>query len=310
MLIRSLSAILPAILLINTGCTGTTEPAAIPAQLIASDGTWGNTEGPAFDSKGALYFCARGSFKGIVVWTEKEGGRPFVAIDSVNGPGGLWIDEQDAIFVTGPGERKIWKVTPDKQITVLAEKFEADPARSRGPNDLVVAPNKSVYFTDPNGFYGEGPPGTVYRLTPEGQVTVFDNTVVGPNGIALSRDGKSLFVAGNVAKSTSRITRLAIQDDGSAGAKPEIATIENCVADGMDVDREGNIWLTCYSFGTAYRVSPEGRILETVTTKQKALTNCKFGPGADSFKLYLTSSDMERVTGYVYRAAVRVPGFR
>jgi gluconolactonase len=226
------------------------------------------------------------------------------------GPGGLWIDEQDNIFVTGPGERKIFKVAPDKQVTVLAEKFEPDASRAQGPNDLVVAPNKNVYFTDPNGFYGEAAPGTIYRLTPDGKVSVFDNTVVGPNGITISQDGKSLFVAGNVAKPTSKIVHFPLLEDGSAGTKSEIATIDNCVADGMDVDRDGNIWLTCYSYGTAYRVSPEGRILEKITTEHKALTNCFFGRGADRSHLYLTSSDMERVTGYIYRASVAVPGFR
>ncbi len=280
------------------------------AQLIAFDKTWGNTEGPAVDSKGVLYFCARGTFKGIVAWTESQGGRPYLAIDSVNGPGGLWIDEQDNIFVTGPGERKVFRVTRDKKVTVLAEKFEPDPSSSRGPNDLVVAPNKSIYFTDPNGFYGDAPPGTVYRLNPEGKVTVFDKSVTGPNGITISKDGKSIFVAGNVGKSTSKITQFPLLDDGSAGAKSEVAVIENCVADGMDMDREGNIWLTCYSFGTAYRISPDGRVLETLTTEQKALTNCFFGRGSDSSSLYLTSSDMDRVTGYVYRARTAVPGFR
>ena len=82
------------------------------------------------------------------------------------------------------------------------------------------------------------------------------------------------------------------------------------VADGMDLDRDGNVWLTCYSFGTAYLVDPTGKVIQTITTAQKALTNCLFGRGADHGNLYLTSSDMERVTGYIYRAKVPVPGFR
>ncbi|MBM3738816.1 MAG: SMP-30/gluconolactonase/LRE family protein [Acidobacteria bacterium] len=280
------------------------------AELIASDKTWGNTEGPALDSKGALFFCARGSFKGIVEWTPAGGGRHYVAVDAVRGPGGLWFDDEDNIYVTGPGERKIFKVDRDKRVTVLAENFEPNPKQARGPNDLILAPDKSIYFTDPNGFEGDGPPGTIYRLDPAGKVTVFDASVVGPNGITISQDGKWIFVGGNVAKSTARITRLEIRADGSAGAKSEIATIPECIADGMDIDREGNIWLTCYSFGTAYRVSPDGRILDTVVTEQKALTNCQFGRGADAHSLYLTSSDMARETGYVYRIRTAVPGFR
>ena len=90
----------------------------------------------------------------------------------------------------------------------------------------------------------------------------------------------------------------------------ELATVNSCVADGMAVDRERNLWLTCYSFGTAYRISPDGRVVETITTEHKALTNAVFGRGADSKSLYLTSSDMERVTGYIYRAKLSIPGLR
>jgi sugar lactone lactonase YvrE len=85
-------------------------------------------------------------------------------------------------------------------------------------------------------------------------------------------------------------------------------TVSLTVADGMAVDSQGAIWLTCYSFGTAWRVTPEGRITHKITTAQKALTNAKFGRGADVNHLYLTSSDMERVTGYIYRARVPVAG--
>src|SRR5262245_25515677 len=96
-------------------------PPTVIGEKIASDATWGNTEGPAIDSKGTLYFCARGKFKGIVAWTEKEGARRHVDLDAVNGPGGLWMDGEDNIYATGPGERKVWKISPDKKISVLAE---------------------------------------------------------------------------------------------------------------------------------------------------------------------------------------------
>src|SRR4051794_21350017 len=103
---------------------------------------------------------------------------------------------------------------------------------------------------------------------------------------------------------------MGSQCDGSAGSMSRHALVQDCVADGMAVDRDGAIWLTCYSFGAAYRVAPDGQITHKVTTGQKALTNAKFGRGSDNTSLYLTSSDMERVTGYIYRATVPVPGPR
>ena len=282
----------------------------IGATLVASDKSWGNTEGPAVDSKGTLYFTSRGTFKGIAAWSEREGARQYLAVATKEGPGGLWIDDSDNIFLTATGERKILKVSPDKKVSVVAENFEANPTLSKGPNDLVVAKTGTVYFTDPNGYYGDAPNGTIYRIASDGRTIVFSEAITGPNGIVLSADEKTLYVSHNVSKSTSKIEKWPLNPDGSAGGMSELATVNNCVADGMAVDREGDLWLTCYSFGAAYRISQGGRIVGTITTEQKALTNCIFGRGANNRTLYLTSSDMERVTGYIYKADLSVPGIR
>lgn len=281
---------------------GAQDVPTIRAEQIATDKSWGNTEGPAVDSKGTLYFTSRGTFKGIASWNPKTGPKQYLAVATMEGPGGLWIDAADNIYLTATGERKIMKVTPDKKVSVVAENFEANPKLSKGPNDLVVAKNGAIYFTDPNGYYGDAPNGTVYRIPPGGKAQVFSTAITGPNGIILSADEKTLYVSHNISKDTSHIVRWPLKADGSAGPISKVATINNCVADGMALDSAGNLWLTCYGFGTAYRVTPQGKITAKITTDQKALTNAKFGRGADSRKLYLTSSDMERVTGYIYRA--------
>lgn len=282
----------------------------IVAEQIAVDGSWGNTEGPAIDSKGSLYFCSRGTYRGIVRWNEKEGAQPYLAVATKAGPGGLWIDDADNIFVAATLERQVMKVTPEKKVSTVAAKFEKNTELAKGPNDLVVAKNGTIYFTDPNGYDGSAPNGTVYRIDPKGTTTLFSDAFTGPNGIILSLDEKTLYVSHNVDKSTSKIQKWALNDDGSPGAMSELVTVNDCMADGMAVDREDALWLTCYSFGAAYRITPEGKITHKITTAQKALTNAKFGRGADNQTLYLTSSDMERVTGYIYRAKVPVPGVR
>lgn len=285
-----------------TQMLGAQDVPTIRAEQIATDKSWGNTEGPAVDSKGTLYFTSRGTFKGIASWNPKTGAKRHLAVATMEGPGGLWIDASDNIYLTATGERKIMKVTPDKKVSVVAENFEANPKLSKGPNDLVVAKNGTIYFTDPNGYYGDSPNGTVYRIPPGGKAEVFSTEITGPNGIILSADEKTLYVSHNISKDTSHIVRWPLKADGSAGPISKVATISNCVADGMARDPEGALWLTCYGFGTAYRVTPQGKITTKITTDQKALTNAKFGRGADSRKLYLTSSDMERVTGFIYRA--------
>ena len=284
-------------------------PPTAQAELLGSDKSWGNTEGPAIDSKGTLYFTSRGTYKGIVSWSEQQGFQPYLAVATGAGPGGLWIDAADNIFVTATDERQILRVTPQKKVSVVAKKFEADPKVAKGPNDLVVAKSGIIYFTDPNGYDGSAPNGTVYSIV-GGKTSVFSSEITGPNGIGLSADEKTLYVSHNISAGTSKIVRWPLNDDGTHGAIAEVATIKPCVADGMAVDKEGSIWLTCYSHGTAYRVSPEGKVLATITTEQKALTNVKFGRAGAESTLYFTSSDMARVTGYLYRAKATVPGLR
>ncbi len=324
MLVRSFRFRIPAVVAVAVfaiGCGAETEPGAEPeqapameaqaAELIASDGSWGNTEGPAVDSAGTLYFTSRGTYKGIVSWTEEAGTSEYAAVATEAGPGGLWVDDADNIFLTATLERKILSVDPDKEVTTVADDFEVvSPDVSKGPNDIVVATNGTVYFTVPNGYYGDSPNGTVYFTIADGKTSVFSDAVTGPNGIVLSADEKTLYVSHNISRDVSKIVGWALNDDGSAGAMSELATIKDCAADGMAVDREDAIWLTCYGFGTAHRVMADGRISDTITTEQKALTNAVFGRGDDNQTLYLTSSDMERVTGYIYRAAVSVAGLR
>ena len=281
-------------------------PIEIKAELLASNPAWGNTEGPALDAQGNLYFTSRGSYKGVVKWNAASGASNYLDIATGAGPGGLWLDDTGNLFATATDERQILKVTPDKKVTVLAEAFEKDPKTSKGPNDLTVASDGTVYFTAPNGYDGSAPNGTIYKIAPDGKTSVFSDAITGPNGIILSPDQTSLYIAHNSAPNTSKIEIFPV----AGGPHKTLITIEGCQADGMDVDKEGALWLTCYSFGTAYRVTPDGKITHKITTEQKALTNCKFGRGAARNTLYLTSSDMNRATGYVYKASVPVGGLR
>jgi gluconolactonase len=280
------------------------------AELLGSDESWGNTEGPAIDSENRLYFTSRGTYKGIVRWTEGQGFERWADVATKEGPGGLWIDGDDNVFVTATGEKQILKVGPDKKVTVVAENFDLMPAVSKGPNDLIVLDNGVILFTAPNGYDGRAPNGTVYRIDREGKVHPFNHEITGPNGIIASPDQKTVYISNNVAENTSVISKFPVDEEGRPGPEQRIAVIEPCQADGMDVNKDGNLWLTCYSHGTAYLVTPQGELLERVTTDQKALTNAKFGRGPMSSWLYLTSSDMDRVTGYVYRVRLPVGGIR
>src|SRR3954451_17690951 len=145
-------ALFSALLMVGCSTAPTKEPepaASITAELLGSDGSWGNTEGPTVDSKGTLYFTSRGTYKGIVSWNPQQGFKQYLAVATLAGPGGLWIDDADNIHLTATDERQIMKVTPDKKVSVIAENFEADPQVAKGPNDLILSKDGTIYFTDP-----------------------------------------------------------------------------------------------------------------------------------------------------------------
>ena len=154
----------------------------VEAELIATDGSWGYTEGPAVDSKGALYFTSLGTYKGIINWTEKGGAEKYAAVATMGGPWGLWIDDADNIYLTAHDEREVQELAPDGTVTTIAKGFEADPATANGPNDITVSKSGVVYFTNPNGYSRESAPGTVYRIDAAARSASLTTRWSGPTG--------------------------------------------------------------------------------------------------------------------------------
>ena len=194
-----------------------TDLPAQKAKLLVSDPSWGNTEGPAVDSRGNLYFTSRGTDKGIIRWSEREGAKRWLAVATREGPGGTFIDEQDNLFITAPGEQQILNITPDKKVSIVAEHFNAKPGVSKGPNDLVGLRDGTVFMTEPNGYDGSAPKGTIYRIPKGGKAEVFSQDIAGPNGIELSADQKTLYVSHNIVLNTTEIVRWRLNERGRSG---------------------------------------------------------------------------------------------
>ena len=133
---------------------------------------------------------------------------------------------------------------------------EFNGKRFNSPNDLVIHKNGAVYFTDPP--YGlanlndsplkEQPHNGVYRVDSNGDVTLLIDDLAFPNGIALSPDEKTLYVAVS-DPSEPRIMAYDLQPNGTVingrtffDAKPVIAQDRWGTCDGLKVDAQGNVW--------------------------------------------------------------------
>jgi gluconolactonase len=186
--------------------------------------------------------------------------------------------------------------------TVLATRFQGRAFNS--PNDVTIRADGVVYFTDPTFQRGRrsdemGGRTGVFRIV-NGQVALVDDTVRQPNGIALSPDGRTLYVG---AYAENRIYAYAVEPDGSTGARTVFATVAG--PDGVTVDCAGNLYWVSHSEGRVHVFSPSGATLGTIASGSEA-TNAAFG-GADRRTLYITAG---RTGDYaVFAIRLGIPGY-
>nr|WP_225311587.1 SMP-30/gluconolactonase/LRE family protein [Microbispora cellulosiformans] len=197
---------------------------------------------------------------------------------------------------------------PDRTRGVVASNYQGRAFNS--PNDLTVGPDGTVYFTDPDfqranrADQMSGRTG-VYRVK-NNVVSLIDDTIREPNGVALSPDGKTLYVGGN---GTGKIYKWPVNSDGSVGARSDFASLNG--SDGVTIDCAGNLYQASFNDGKIHVYAPSGVQLGTISAGQNT-TNVAFG-GPDGQTLYITSGTPSRGgnTGNfgLYRVRLNVPGW-
>jgi len=215
---------------------------------------------------------------------------------------GLAVDAMGRLHAAEHGSRSVTRARADGSWETLASHFTDGATRRRlnSPNDLVVRADGTVYFTDPP--YGitaaqqELSFNGVYRLTPAGALTAEwrGARTSRPNGVALSPDSATLYVA-DTADGNVRAWDVAA--DGSLSRERAlVATSGN--PDGMAVDRAGNLFVTTRTGVQSF--SPTGRLWGVIAVPEPP-ANCAFG-GDDGRTLYVTAR-----TG-LYRVRLAAPG--
>jgi sugar lactone lactonase YvrE len=113
-----------------------------------------------------------------------------------------------------------------------------------------------LYVSDSHAFKEPGP--GVFRFDPDGAGELWYGEPINfANGLALSPDGRSLYVAETFGNA---VFRIPIKEDGSAGAREEIATLPGMLPDGLAFDRAGNLYVACYEPSVVLRIAPDGAI--------------------------------------------------
>lgn len=159
----------------------------------------------------------------------------------------------------------------------------------KGLNDLIFDQNGNLYFNDQGQTGMQDPTGRVYRMAPDGRVDLLIDTVPSPNGMAISPDGKVLYVA---ATRANQVWRMPIHADGSTSKVSIYLQMQGSATgpDGLALDPDGNLLVCQCGTDSAWLFSPWGEPLYRIRScAGHDLTSAWFG-GPDGRHLYMTES--------------------
>ena len=277
-------------------------PPGAKLERLAEGYDW--SEGPVWIKKSGYLLFSDVPMNTVFRWDEKEGIRPFLKPSGYTGttprggePGsnGLTLDPDGRLVLCQHGDRRVSRLNDDgKTFTTIADKFEGK--RFNSPNDAVFDKAGNLYFTDPPyGLVGnvndpakELPFSGVYRVSKDGKVALLTKELKFPNGIALSPDEQTLYVASSDGKNPV-IMAYPRTDAGIGEGKvvldgSKLANGRKGGFDGMKVDKDGNLFAT--GPGGVLVVAADGTHLGTILTGQ-ATANCAWGD--DGSTLYITA---------------------
>ena len=257
------------------------------------------TEGPAWDGEGAVYFS---DIPNTAIYRVGDRGEATVFTKDSKHTNGILIDSMGRLLACQMDGQVVAYDIQSGETKTLADSF--DGKRFNAPNDLIIDNHGGIYFTDPLFRAPEPLPQgiqAVYYIAKTGEVTRVTDHIAAPNGIALSPDGKQLYVA------PSRQSEMLVYEVSGAGklengrvlcelTQPEGKS--GTGGDGMVVDVRGNLYFTT-NLGVEI-FSPSGSKLGLIEFPEQPANVTFAGPNRTT--MYVTAR-----TG-VYRVEMPIPG--
>jgi len=284
-------------------------------EVLGEGYTW--AEGPVWVASEQMVLFTDVPNNVVYKWKEGEGVSVFLKPSGYTGqqgdeqrePGanGLILDKEGHLLLCQHGDRRVARMdapisSPVSQFTTLVDNFEGK--RLNSPNDLILSSWGDIYFTDPPyGLTGlDDSPikeisfNGVYRLKKSGELELVTDEMSKPNGIAMSPDEKTLYVANSDPKRSIWMS-FPVNDDGSIGEgkvffdATELTKANPGNPDGMKVDSQGNIFAT--GPGGVVVMNSEGKHLGTIMTGAPT-ANIAFG-GSDKVVFITSESRLLRM---------------
>jgi gluconolactonase len=268
----------------SAGIPGVISPRVEP-ELVQEGFTF--TEGPVGTADGGLYFS---DVRANRIHRLDAGGKITTLYEQTNGANGLALNKAGELFAAeGDGER-ISVRNRDGALTVLTDNVEGKPFLA--PNDLILDSKGGIYFTDP----GPRPvvPGrpTSLGYLPAGakQATMLDDAVGRPNGLTLTRDGKTLIVDDTIGNT---VFAYDVQPDGKVKGKRAFAELHDIPAgkesgaDGLALDDHDRVYITTLTGVQVF--DAKGSYLGTIKLGRQPANVAFAGP--DRQTLYITARE-------------------
>lgn len=251
-------------------------------------------EGPSCDAEGNIFAVNFARQQTIGKVTPEGRGEVFVTLPGQSVGNGIVFDADERMYVADYVGHNVLRIDPGtKEIEVFAH----EPAMNQ-PNDLAIAPDGTLYASDPDW---AGSAGQVWKISPSGEVARVAADMGTTNGIEVSPDGKWLYVNESVQRN---VWKFPIHADGSLGEKRLIRQFPDYGFDGMRCDADGNLYITRHGKGTVVVMTPDGRVVREVDVLGKFPTNLCFG-GPDGRTVYVTEVEHTRLVSF----RAEVPGW-
>ncbi|QHQ37274.1 SMP-30/gluconolactonase/LRE family protein [Algicella marina] len=264
--------------------------------MLWEGGRW--CEGPAYFPAGKYLVWSDIPNDRVMRWDECSG-TVSVFESPCRNQNGHSVDLQGRLICCEHRGRCVSRIEHDGRRTVLVSHFEGN--RLNSPNDVIVKSDGSVWFTDPTygidsnyeGDAAKSEIGTnnVYRLAPDGTLSVVVSDHVQPNGLAFSPDEDLLYVsdtgATHVPDHAPRIRSYPLSEAGDEVARgTDFAFSDAGLFDGFRVDTAGNVWSSAGDGIHCY--DPTGKLMGKILTDEP-VANVVFG-GVKRNRLFICST--------------------
>jgi sugar lactone lactonase YvrE len=244
-------------------------------------------EGPGCDKDGNVYAVNFERQQTIGKVTPDGKAELFVQLPGKSVGNGIMFTPQGRMFVADYVDHNVLEINPKtREITVFAHED-----RMNQPNDLALAPDGTLFASDPNWKTSKG---QVWRIDKTGHALLVAPDMGTSNGIEVSPDGKTLFVNESIQRNVWSFT---ITGKNRLSNKQLVKKFEDFSFDGMRCDVDGNLYISRHGKGKILVLSPAGEIIREIGVLGALPSNLCFG-GPDGRTVYVTEVEHRRLVSF------------